>query len=214
MLHGELFLSAAPYLFPEQQYSVASVRLDSGEVSGAVLRGNADLITAIACLPESDALLINAGSYRGDYPLEPLLLHCDLATNELGILHSQARGLMPRRLSDGTVLLLAGDGAEGAAAVDWTLPRSSKELQAVTLAAGMQKNSLQASPDGTWLAYLERGKTLQGQGGVAVFQRVKDGYALSSSGLSTSFAFAPGSDRACTGSDGGRRLSIILLPQD
>jgi hypothetical protein len=213
----KLYISARPYIFPEQIYSVGMLDRESGDFSGVVLKDNLDLIDSLACVQGRDALAVRCAGYQGQYPEQPLVALVDLERRTSHILHSQAAGLSLEALADGSLLIFPNKaGKQGNNAEYWVLEAGAVTLRRAKLPVAESASSLQMSSDGTWFGFLAPEKVLTGKGEATkqllALQRAKDGKTVVAATATESFCFSPSGKRVSALAAGKQRLYFYELP--
>jgi hypothetical protein len=203
-----LFLAARPYVNPEQPYSVGRFDLVTERFEGVVPKSNLDLIDAMACVPGQDKLALICRSYRGEFPLEPLLV---LAGSGDPVLHAAARGFALVPLADGR--LLFGDTGGPLGREVWVLTGGSTEVAAVELPEGLNA-SYQCNRSGSWLGMLRGYDADAGMENDCelVLQNAAEMQTLETTERCSMFVFSPGGAAVCAVGDEGQKLFFYNLP--
>lgn len=203
---GQLYLGAAPYLYPDQEYSILRLDLAKGELSGIAIKGNIDNISQLAFAPGAKRLVAICGGFRGEYPLQPVAVRVELGNSEMALLHSECRGMQLSAMGDGSVLLCrdSGLGLKGEA---WVLPVQGCSLVPAATQCSPQ-SLLSSNKDGSWLGWLDGTKAGRGR---LLLQAVADSTVLEGPEDCSAFSFSPVSPLVVAILDGGRALSVMDL---
>lgn len=211
-----LFISARPYVFPEQIYSVGMLNHDSGEFQGVVLKDNVDLIDRLVCIPGRDALAVRCAGYQGQYPEQPLLALIDLEKRTSHILHSQAGELAFSALDTGSLLVYPSATQKSTADDYWLLEPGAVSLRRAQLTFTDKPATLRISSDGAWYGFLEMESALTGKGDnnkqLLALQRAADGKTVVAATATQSFCFSPSGQRVCALAADEQRLYFYELP--
>ncbi|MCH7472649.1 hypothetical protein IIA79_06830, partial [bacterium] len=205
----ELYMSARPYLFPEQPYSLGRLVLLTASFDPLALKANIDLISEIAYIPQRDAVAVICSSYHSEYPREPLAVLLDPKGSGMQILHTQAAGFSLYPRADGRLLLGAPPGTGNAEGREeqWVLGAEDSAMRPARLALLDSASTLAISSDGAWLGFLLGAKELglagRAEGRYLVLQRTADGKTLVTSLASERFAFSPTGQYVCAVGQGG-----------
>lgn len=214
----ELFLTAQPYLFPDQLNSIGVLEIKTGEFHGAVIKDNIDLISDVVCLPGQDALAVRCMAYQGQYPTEPLVALVDLTHRTSHILHSRAGNLAMRVLNSGSLLLYPRTVEAQAAKEYWLLEPGAVTLRRAQMALGDSAATLQNSADGGWFGFLAPESEITGKGDkdklLLALQRTKDGKTVVTATSTGAFRFAPSGKTVCALDGTEPRLYFYQLPTD
>lgn len=210
----QLYLSSQQYIYPDQQFSVGMLDLQSGEFQGVVLKANVDLITDITCLSGRQALAVSCQGYQGQYPDEALLALIDLEHRTSHVLHSRADSLGMRELESGALLVY--DKGQGSGAC-WLLEPAAVTLRRAELSYADGAATFQATPDNKWYGFIAPEAELTKNDGtrqLLALQRVADGKTVVTATPTRLFRFAPGSKAVCALTADEAKLYFYQLPED
>jgi hypothetical protein len=211
---NELFLSARPYVFPDQPYSVGRLDLQTGSFVGVVLKANLDLISQLAVLPGRQLLLARCSGYRQEYPAEPVIALWDYNTGESSLLHARARALSLSVLDDKQALLL---GSSGPTEERWILAAHESRLRRLDKGLVARSTARYLSPDGQWLGLVVPGKELapelDARERYVAMQETGSGRTIATAVPCLQFAFAPDSAHFAALAKDGTKVYYYQLPR-
>ena len=212
----KLYLTAEPYLFPDQLNSIGVLELKTGEFQGSVIKGNIDLISDLVCLPEQGMLAVRCQAYQGQYPAESLVALVDLAHRTSHILHSRATNLTMHALNSGSLLLFPSTSEKKSGSDYWLLEPGAVTLRRAQMALAGSATTLQTSADGEWFGFLAPAAELTDDGDaktmLLALQRVKDGKTVVTATATKVFRFAPSGKTVCALAADEPRLYFYQLP--
>lgn len=203
---GDLFIGAAPYLYPDQEYSILRLDLDRGELAGVAIKANIDNITQLEFAPGAGRLAAVCGGFRGEYPMQPVAVRVELANGEMSLLHSECEGMQLRALGDGSILLARAAGL-GSRPETWILPPKADDLVQAETQCGTDA-LLDSDREGSWLGWLEGVKAGSGK---LILQRVSDAVVLEGPDDCCYFRFSPYSPVVIATLAQGEAISVISL---
>lgn len=200
---SRLYLSAKPYLFPDQAYSIGSLEIPSGQFGTVALKANVDLITSLAYVPQRGALIANCRGFKGEYPDQPMIALV-LTNGSARLLHSLAEAHWVNVLADGSVLVGA-DASEGDQEL-WLLRPGVEQLVPAQCAFAGAADGLRTNRNGSWMGFVITADKLEPPGDPAdsylVLQRTNDGKTMVTADTCADFAFSPdGLVVACVAAD-------------
>jgi hypothetical protein len=157
-----LYISAVPYLFPNEPTSIGRLSLNTNSFVALTIKDNADLVDEIVYSSKLDSLIINCWSFRGEYPKERYILKYDFYKNEIEIL-----GLFPyvhdvhiTASGEGIYFSFASKDTNGDGFLDWmdetdisTFNLERKENQILMRYSGYEIDPI-VTNDRKWMGYL------------------------------------------------------------
>jgi hypothetical protein len=214
----KLYLTAQPYLFPDQLNSIGVLELKTGAFQGAVIKDNIDLISDLICIPGQDALAVRCMAYQGQYPVEPLVALVDLTHRTSHILHSRAGNLAMRALNSGSLLLFAKGANKKSGSEYWLLEPGAVTLRRAQMALSDSATTLQTTTSGDWFGFLASEFELTNKGDtkkmLLALQRAKDSKTVVTATATQAFRFSPSGKTVCALAQNEPRLYFYQLPAD